>query len=389
MASGWRRISWGALAAGMLVGWLLLVSVLGVVVVTLSAQVGCSGSTPVSSPISPRGRSEIPAWLLPIYARAAAAYRLGPQGWAWLASINRQETDFGRNLSTSSAGALGWMQFLPQTWAVYGVDVHHTGHPDPNDPADAIFAAARYLRASGAPAHWQRAVFAYNPAQWYVRQVASRAHAYLGTGGARAPVGGAPGSLPATLGPSAANPPGAVIEGPGGVSVAPGAGCVAAAVAGPSLSAQGYALPLDRRYMHRLGRTDDGVDIETAPDGATVYSITPGRCSAVAANARGFGPNYPVIEATSGSLAGQYIYYGHVARALVSPGQAVRAGQPIAVMGHTGDAAALGHGHIEIGFSTASGDPLSHHGARAWTPNGERMRRFLIRLGASLGIRLA
>jgi murein DD-endopeptidase MepM/ murein hydrolase activator NlpD len=142
----------------------------------------------------------------------------------------------------------------------------------------------------------------------------------------------------------------------------------------------GYALPLDEHYMQPLGRTDDGVDIETAPDGALVYSITPGVVSAVASNPGGFGPNYPVIEATTGSLAGQHIYYGHVAQALVHPGEQVKAGQPIAVMGHTGDAVSLAHGHIEIGFSDAGGDPLNHHGADAWTPAGAVMRSFLVTL---------
>jgi len=151
----------------------------------------------------------------------------------------------------------------------------------------------------------------------------------------------------------------------------------------------GYALPLDRRYMTALGRTDDGVDIETAPDGVTVYSMTPGVCTAVATNPAGFGPSYPVIEANEGPLRGRFIYYGHVAHALVRPGQRVAAGQPIAVMGHTGDAAALGHGHIEIGFSDAGGNPIDHHGASASTPSGVRMRRFLIGLGASVGIRLS
>jgi hypothetical protein len=49
-------------------------------------------------------------------------------------------------------------------------------------------------------------------------------------------------------------------------------------------------------------------------------------------------------------------------------------------MGHTGDAASLGHGHIEIGFSDGSGDPLNHHGTIAWTPSGDEMRQVLIAL---------
>jgi murein DD-endopeptidase MepM/ murein hydrolase activator NlpD len=306
---------------------------------------------------------------VPIFVRAAAAYRLGPQGWAWLASINRQETNFGRDLSVSSAGATGWMQFLPATWSSYAVDARGTGHPDPYNPTDAIFTAARYLRASGAPGSWARAVLAYNHAGWYLTQVARRARAYLSGSG------GAPVAVPLPAG--AGNP----------VSPVAG-GCGAAPSAAGAIDAQGYALPLDARYMRQLGRTDDGVDIETAPDGATVYSMTPGRCSAVGHDPPGFGPSYPVIQATAGSLRGQFVYYGHVARALVRPGEAVGAGQPIALIGHTGDAAALGHGHIEIGFSTASGDPLSHHGARSWTPDGAHMRTFLIELDAAFGIRV-
>jgi murein DD-endopeptidase MepM/ murein hydrolase activator NlpD len=132
--------------------------------------------------------------------------------------------------------------------------------------------------------------------------------------------------------------------------------------------------------MRQLGRTDDGVDIEDAPDGAAVYSITPGVVTAIASDPTGFGPDYPVVLVTSGPLAGQYIYYGHVAASLVHVGQRVSAGQPIAVMGHTGDAASLGHGHIEIGFSDGSGDPLNHHGTIAWTPSGDEMRQVLIAL---------
>ena len=96
-------------------------------------------------------------------------------------------------------------------------------------------------------------------------------------------------------------------------------------------SSLGYALPLDSKYMRQLGRTDEGVDIETAPDGPAVYSITAGVVTAVANDPTGFGPNYPVIRVTSGPLAGHYIYYGHVAASLVQVGQRVTAGQPIAV----------------------------------------------------------
>ncbi len=89
----------------------------------------------------------MPPFLLPIYQSAAARYGVP---WEVLAAINEVETDYGSDLSVSSAGAEGWMQFLPQTWAEYGVDATGAGVRDPYNPADAIFAAARYLRAAGA-----------------------------------------------------------------------------------------------------------------------------------------------------------------------------------------------------------------------------------------------
>ncbi|GAC1317518.1 MAG: hypothetical protein NVSMB25_05290 [Thermoleophilaceae bacterium] len=117
-----------------------------------------------------RGGS-VPAFLTEIYSRAAHRYGLGPRGPAVLASINRIESNFGRDLSTSRAGAVGWMQFEPGTWAIFGVDANGDGSRDPSDPWDAIFAAAAYLRASGAPRDWSGAIFAYNHAQWYVQSI--------------------------------------------------------------------------------------------------------------------------------------------------------------------------------------------------------------------------
>jgi cell wall-associated NlpC family hydrolase len=124
---------------------------------------------------------EIPHWLLPIYAGAAQKYHLGSAGWAVLASINFQETTFGSNLATSSAGAVGWMQFEPSTWAQYGVDPegHRVPVSDAYNPQDAIYTAANYLHASGAPASWYQAVFAYNHSAEYVNAVLTRAKNWL------------------------------------------------------------------------------------------------------------------------------------------------------------------------------------------------------------------
>jgi hypothetical protein len=114
----------------------------------------------------------VPPFLLPIYHAAADDYGVP---WQVLAAINEVETDYGRNLSISSAGAIGWMQFLPSTWARYGVDADGRGSANPYDPIDAIFAAARYLRAAGAGRNLSEAIFAYNHASWYVNSVLLRA----------------------------------------------------------------------------------------------------------------------------------------------------------------------------------------------------------------------
>ncbi|WP_320673310.1 lytic murein transglycosylase, partial [Patulibacter defluvii] len=117
-------------------------------------------------------RFRIPPFLLPIYQAAGTQYGIR---WEVLAAINEIETDYGRNLSVSTAGALGWMQFMPATWKTYGVDANGDGKRDPYNPVDAIFAAARYLRAAGAEKDLRRAIFAYNHADWYVRDVLERA----------------------------------------------------------------------------------------------------------------------------------------------------------------------------------------------------------------------
>ena len=92
-----------------------------------------------------------------------------------IAAINEIETDYGRNLSVSSAGAVGWMQFLPSTWKQWGIDANGDKIADPYNPVDAIFSAARYLRAAGANTNVSQAIFAYNHASWYVQSVLLRA----------------------------------------------------------------------------------------------------------------------------------------------------------------------------------------------------------------------
>jgi hypothetical protein len=122
----------------------------------------------------------VPSKLAPIYQQASLHYGLGERGPSILAAVNWVETSFGTNLGVSSAEAEGWMQFLPSSWDAYGVDANGDGVKDPYDPWDATFAAARLLRASGAPQSWHDALFSYNHAEWYVEKVERAAERFGG-----------------------------------------------------------------------------------------------------------------------------------------------------------------------------------------------------------------
>lgn len=130
------------------------------------------GPAPIGVPNFFIDKFRIPPFLLPIYQAAGIEYGVR---WEVLAGINEIETDYGRNLNVSTAGAVGWMQFMPATWKQYGVDANHDGKKDPYNPVDAIFAAARYLKAAGADQDIRQAIFAYNHAGWYVDSVLMRA----------------------------------------------------------------------------------------------------------------------------------------------------------------------------------------------------------------------
>jgi murein DD-endopeptidase MepM/ murein hydrolase activator NlpD len=114
-----------------------------------------------------------------LWRRAGTAYGIP---WQVLAAIDKIESNFGQNMGPSSAGAIGWMQFMPDTWLRWGFDADGNGVADPWNAADAIYSAARYLAASGGQTDVSRAIFSYNHADWYVNEVLQLANVY-GQGG--------------------------------------------------------------------------------------------------------------------------------------------------------------------------------------------------------------
>ena len=101
--------------------------------------------------------------------------------WTVLAAIGQVESGHGRNVGPSTAGALGPMQFLPSTWAFAGVDGDGDGRADIMNAYDAVPAAALYLCRNGAGQGGQglyNAIYSYNHADWYVREVLDLAARY-------------------------------------------------------------------------------------------------------------------------------------------------------------------------------------------------------------------
>jgi hypothetical protein len=258
--------------------------------------------------------ADVPATLMPIYEQAAARYQLGPQGWAYLASINYTETGFGHNLATSSAGAIGWMQFEPGTWTQYALSADPSkpgAAPDPYDPWDAIFTAARYLHASGAPANWAAAIYTYNHAGWYVETITGRAQRYITAAGG------------------------------GAVFVSLPADC------SPPATAGGYANPFAHTQGLSADRIDMGVDyagsgeIDAIGNATIVFAGTGIGGAWVCSTPENGGVVY---QLTDGQYQGDYVYVTEDVIPTVHPGDTVTAGQQVATFTSP-------HGCLEIGFA--------------------------------------
>ena len=131
-------------------------------------------------PPNPHASGGLPTTYLQLFKDSAARYCPG-MSWTVLAAIGQIESGDGSNVGPSTAGALGPMQFLPSTWAEWGITAYgETGAPNVMDPFDAVPSAARLLCAAGAgtPGGLRGAIFAYNHATWYVSEVLGLAQEY-------------------------------------------------------------------------------------------------------------------------------------------------------------------------------------------------------------------
>ena len=144
-------------------------------IAALNAAVDASGSARVAA----ASAGDIPPLFESLYV--AAAKTCPGMSWTLLAAIGQVESGHGANPGTSYAGAQGPMQFMPSTFASYGVDGDKDGDRDIMDPADSVFSAAHYLCANGAGRGGEalaRAIWHYNHADWYVQLVLKLAGQY-------------------------------------------------------------------------------------------------------------------------------------------------------------------------------------------------------------------
>jgi len=140
-----------------------------------------SAAVPTDLPVDTSPPTGRPANYLQLFQESAAAYCPG-LSWTVLAAIGQIESGDGQNMGPSTSGALGPMQFLPSTWAVWGINgFGDAGSPNIMNAFDAVPSAARMLCADGATSGAQglrQAIFDYNHANWYVDEVLTLAAEY-------------------------------------------------------------------------------------------------------------------------------------------------------------------------------------------------------------------
>jgi membrane-bound lytic murein transglycosylase B len=160
-----------------------LASAAVVAIVYPSARAAQPSAVPLTAPAdaSSLAKSEIPARFMALYVGAGRRYGLE---WAMLAAVGEMESQHGRSAlrgvrsGANPQGAAGPMQLMPAAWRGYGLSVDGNAPMNVYDPADAINAAASFLKANGAPVNWTEALYAYNHSWRYVQHVLALAALY-------------------------------------------------------------------------------------------------------------------------------------------------------------------------------------------------------------------
>ncbi|HEY2536387.1 MAG TPA: CHAP domain-containing protein [Solirubrobacteraceae bacterium] len=155
------KLVWWWLAAGAGSTGLALLAIFGVAVAVLGASfAGCqSNDEPALAATGPTPSAyalqSIPPERLRLYEQAGSKFDID---WSFLASIGAQECNNENCSGVNSAGCAGPMQIAyvrgstcspgsgPTLWERYAVSAHPGQAPRVNDPADAIYTAARILR---------------------------------------------------------------------------------------------------------------------------------------------------------------------------------------------------------------------------------------------------
>ncbi|MDR4222284.1 peptidase [Priestia megaterium] len=196
------------LALGVVISAMAMVSVFGILLPDQEevTEIDGAGVNIGDIQISKVGEGQIPKEYIPIYKAAGKKYNIP---WTLIAAIHRVETNFGQDLNVSSVGAIGHTQFMVKTWigwsypggtrlgdvgvsketlmnpaiiskyGGFGVDSNNDGKANPWDVEDAMYSTANYLAANGgASGNYQKAVFAYNHATWYVSRVMGFMNSY-------------------------------------------------------------------------------------------------------------------------------------------------------------------------------------------------------------------
>ncbi len=309
----------------------------------------------------------IPAVAYEAYVKAAQKHGLD---WVYLAAIGEQEsghgTAYGNKLDSAGTAkpgvfgtptpygrAMGPMQFIPSTWKAYGRDGNGDGKKDPQNIYDAAFASAAYLRASGAPGNWDKAIYAYNHAGWYVTQVKEKAAKY------RKEAANSPVSSPIST----------TIDG----RVWPvGKGNIGAhfGQAGGSWSS-GYHTGQD------FGRKQ-GTTIYAAHDGQVVEAGFGTRHS-------GWAGGLVIVRASTKQGAVVETWYAHQSKVDVKKGDTVKAGQRIGRVGSTGNSTGP-HLHFEVTINGKRTDPLKWLSGAEDAPTGDRIASSVFIVGDSLTV---